>query len=102
MKFIFSDGLPYSVPADITKQGRMPAYKRLDIGATYAFKYGRERWMRNPHVQAWWLQFEVFNLADFKNVNSYFWVPDYYGILHQSPNYLTGRMFNFKITLDLK
>ncbi|MBQ9340602.1 MAG: TonB-dependent receptor [Paludibacteraceae bacterium] len=102
IKFVFSDGLPYSLPSNIAKQGRMPAYKRVDIGATYAFRYGRERWMKNPHVEAWWLQFEVFNIADFKNVNSYFYVPDYYGNTHLSPNYLTGRMYNFKMTLDLK
>lgn len=102
LKFIYSDGLPFSVPQRITMQGRMSDYKRLDIGATYVFRYGKDKWMTNKHVQAWWLQFEVFNLADFKNVNSYFWVPDYYGLLHQSPNYLTGRMYNFKMTLDLK
>ena len=102
VKFIFSDGLPYSLPTDIAKQGRMSSYKRVDIGATYAFRHGREKWMKNPHVEAWWLQLEVFNLADFKNVNSYFYVPDYYGNTHLSPNYLTGRMYNFKMTLDLK
>lgn len=102
IKFIYADGLPYSVPGHITMQGRMSDYKRVDIGATYVFRYGRDRWMTNKHVQAWWLQFEVFNIADFHNVNSYFWVPDYYGLLHQSPNYLTGRMFNFKMTVDLK
>ncbi|MCQ2334637.1 MAG: TonB-dependent receptor [Paludibacteraceae bacterium] len=102
IKFIYSDGLPYSVPNHIETQGRMNNYKRFDIGASYEFKYGRTKWMTNPHVQAFRIQGEVFNLMDFKNVNSYFWAQDYYGYLHQSPNYLTGRMFNVKLMLDLK
>lgn len=102
IKFIYSDGLPYSVPGHIEKQGRMPSYKRVDIGADYAFRYGREKWMKNPHVQQFTLQFDVFNIVGFRNVNSYFWAQDYYGYLHQSPNFLTGRMYNLKLTLDLK
>lgn len=102
IKFIYSDGLPFSVPDHIQTQGRMPDYRRLDIGASYEFKYGRTSWMKNPHVPAFWLQFEVFNLVGFKNVNSYFWAQDYYGNLQQSPNYLTGRMYNLKLTVELK
>lgn len=102
IKFVYSDGLPFSAPSNITLQGRMPAYRRLDLGATYVFRHGQQAFMKNPHVDAWWLQFEVFNVVDFHNVNSYFWVQDYYGNQHLSPNYLTGRMFNFKMTLDLK
>lgn len=102
IKFIYSDGLPFSVPNNIVSQSRMTSYKRLDLGATYVFRHGKERFMKNPHVPAWWIQFEIFNLADFKNVNSYFWAEDYYGNMHMSPNYLTGRMYNIKMTLDLK
>lgn len=102
IKFIYSDGLPYSVPGHIDKQGRMPSYKRVDIGADYSFRYGREKWMKNPHVQQFTIQFDVFNIVGFHNVNSYFWAQDYYGYLHQSPNYLTGRMYNLKLTVDLK
>lgn len=102
IKFIYSDGLPYCVPGHIEKQGRMPSYKRVDVGADYSFRYGREKWMKNPHVQQFTIQFDVFNIVGFHNVNSYFWSEDYYGYLHQSPNYLTGRMYNLKLTLDLK
>ncbi len=102
IKFVYSDGLPYCFPGRIEKQSRMPSYKRLDIGATYAFKYGKDKWMKSPHVPAWWLQFEVFNLIGFKNVNSYFWAQDYNNNYHPFPNYLTGRMYNIKTTIDLK
>lgn len=102
LKFVYSDGLPYSIPRHFEKQGRMTDYKRLDIGATYAFRYGRTKWMKNPHVPAWYIQAEVFNIVGFKNVNSYFWLQDYYNQIHRSPNYLTGRMYNIKISVELK
>lgn len=102
IKGIYSDGLPYSMPGNIEKQGRMPSYKRVDIGATYSMRYGREKWMKNPHVQAVHFQFDVFNIVGFHNVNSYFFARDYYGRDYHSPNYLTGRMYNLKVTIDLK
>ena len=102
IKAIYSDGLPYSHPNNFSKRFRMPSYKRVDIGASYVMRYGRERWMKNPHVQQVGIQFDVFNIVGFRNVNSYFFAQDYYGNLHQSPNYLTGRMYNLKLTLDLK
>ena len=102
IKAIYSDGLPYSHPNNFSKRFRMPSYKRVDIGASYVMRYGRERWMKNPHGQQVGIQFDVFNIVGFRNVNSYFFAQDYYGNLHQSPNYLTGRMYNLKLTLDLK
>lgn len=106
-KFIWSDGLPFSSPRNIAtmKDFRTPAYRRLDIGATYVFNQKTAKFMRKEsakHVKEWALQFEVFNLVGWKNVNSYFWVSDANGYQWASPNYLTGRMFNFKIRVDLK
>ncbi|MBO4666181.1 MAG: TonB-dependent receptor [Paludibacteraceae bacterium] len=107
IKFIWSDGLPFSSPRNIQamKVFRTPPYRRLDIGATYAFNAKTAKFMRQPsakHVSEWALQFEVFNLVGWKNVNSYFWASDTNGNYWASPNYLTGRMFNFKIRVDLK
>lgn len=107
IKFIWSDGLPFSSPRNIQamKVFRTSPYRRLDIGATYAFNAKTAKFMRREsakHVSEWSLQFEVFNLVDWKNVNSYFWASDAYGNQWASPNYLTGRMFNFKIRVDLK
>ena len=107
LKFIWSDGLPFSSPRNIQtmKQFRTTPYRRIDIGATYAFNAKTAKFMRKPsakHVSEWALQFEVFNLVDWKNVNSYFWASDTNGNNWASPNYLTGRMFNFKIRVDLK
>ena len=107
IKFIWSDGLPFAAPKNLEsmKTFRTPPYRRIDIGATYAFNAKTAKFMRKPsakHVNEWALQFEVFNLVGWKNVNSYFWVSDANGYQWASPNYLTGRMFNFKVRVDLK
>ncbi len=107
IKFIWNDGLPFSSPRNLQtmKSFRTSPYRRLDIGATYAFNAKTAKFMRREsakHIAQWALQFEVFNLVDWKNVNSYFWASDAVGNQWASPNYLTGRMFNFKITVDFK
>lgn len=107
IKMIWSDGMPFASPRNVAsqKQLRMSDYRRIDIGATYAFNAKTAKFMRAPsakHVAEWAIQFEVFNLVDWRNVNSYFWVSDAYGNQWASPNYLTGRRYNLKITVDLK
>ena len=57
-------------------------------------------WLK--HVKNIWLNVEVFNLLDFKNVNSYYWVTDIYNQKLAVPNYLTGRQLNLKVMVDLK
>ena len=101
----FSEGQPYYAPRNNQAWGRMPTYKRIDLGATYVFNAQTAKFMRAPsakHVKQWAIQFEVFNVVGWKNVNSYFWVADAYGQQWASPNYLTGRRYNLKITVDLR
>jgi len=57
-------------------------------------------WLK--HVKNIWLNVEVFNLLDFQNVNSYYWVTDISNHKLAVPNYLTGRQLNFKVMVDLK
>ena len=107
LKMLWSDGMPFAAPRDYAsmKTLRMSDYRRIDIGATYAFNAKTAKFMRAPsakHVAEWAIQFEVFNLVGWKNVNSYFWVSDAYGQQWASPNYLTGRRYNLKLTVDLK
>ncbi len=105
LKVQFSDGQPFYAPRNKQAWGRMPAYKRIDIGATYVFNEKTTKFMRAgsaKHVKQWAIQFEVFNLVGWHNVNSYFWVADAYGQQWASPNYLTGRRYNLKITVDLR
>jgi len=105
LKMIFAEGLPYYVPRNSQVWGHMPTYKRIDLGATYVFNEKTTKFMRSAgakHIKEWAIQFEVFNVVGWKNVNSYFWVADAYGNQWASPNYLTGRRYNLKITVDLR
>jgi len=105
LKMQFSEGQPYYAPRNNQSWGRMPTYKRIDLGATYVFNAQTAKFMRQPsakHVKQWAIQFEVFNLIGWRNVNSYFWVADAYGQQWASPNYLTGRRYNLKVIVDLR
>ena len=105
LKMQFAEGQPFYAPRNNQAWGRMPTYKRIDLGATYIFNAQTAKFMRAPsakHVKQWAIQFEVFNLVGWRNVNSYFWVADAYGAQWASPNYLTGRRFNLKVTVDLR
>ncbi|MBQ3673346.1 MAG: TonB-dependent receptor [Paludibacteraceae bacterium] len=105
LKMQFSEGQPFYAPRNNQSWGRMPTYKRIDIGATYTFNEKTAKFMRAEsakHVKQWAIQFEVFNLVGWKNVNSYFWVADANNLQWASPNYLTGRRYNLKVTIDLR
>ncbi len=112
LKFIWSDGLPIAAPYSSKNStafkalgNRAPAYRRVDIGASRVLVNGTDKllskaWLK--HVKSIWLNVEVFNLLDFKNVNSYYWVTDINSIQWAVPNYLTGRQLNLKVIVDLK
>ena len=105
IKMQFAEGQPFYAPRNNQAWGRMPTYKRIDLGATYTFNAQTAKFMRKPsakHVKQWAIQFEVFNIVGWRNVHSYFWVADAYGNQWASPNYLTGRRYNFKVTVDLR
>ena len=105
IKFIWSDGLPFSAPRNIVAQGRMSPYRRIDIGATWSFNRKTAKFMRAAsakHVKQWSLQLECFNLVGWNNVNGYFWATDADGNQWASPEYLTGRRINFKVRVDLQ
>ena len=106
-KTIFADGQPFAAPNSIASQKsfRTSPYKRIDLGATYVFDRKTADFMRKPsadHIAQWAIQFEVFNIVGWNNVNSYFWISDALGNQWASPNYLTGRRFNLKLTIDLQ
>jgi hypothetical protein len=55
-------------------------------------------WLRS--IEKILLNVDVFNLLNINNVNSFYWVSNIYNQKMAVPNYLTGRMFNFRITVD--
>jgi hypothetical protein len=107
LKFIWSDGLPFGPPRNVRFRNsfRTPAYRRVDIGVSRVLVSGTDNLLNKPwlkHVKNIWLNLEVFNLLDFNNVNSYYWVSDIYNQQMAVPNYLTKRQYNLKIMVDLK
>lgn len=107
LKAIWADGLPFSAPRSVQYRSafRAPAYGRVDLGASRVFESGKDKLMNAAwlkHVENIGLNLEVFNLFDFRNVNSYYWVTDIYGYQNAVPNYLTGRQINLKVSVDFK
>lgn len=107
LRGIFSDGLPVTPPRSTRDKGffRTPAYKRVDIGLSYALLSPRSEndeprsgfWR---HFKSIWLGLDCFNLLDISNVSSYYWVTDVNDIQYAVPNYLTRRQFNLRLTID--
>ena len=106
----YGTGLPLSSPNSdqyYTKL-KMRPYRRVDIGISKVIKReGTQLGPRNPirFFESIWISAEVFNLLGIDNVASYLWVKtvtDQAGIPGQFavPNYLTGRRFNLKISVN--
>ena len=105
LKFIWSEGLPFGYPRNeaLRYLGHVSDYKRIDIGASRTFSAKNDKWMKNSkHVDSWSIQFDIFNLVGWRNVNSYYWVTATDGLQWACPNYLTGRMFNLKLDIKIK
>lgn len=106
LRGILMDGLPSTAPRSTRDKGyfRMPPYKRVDIGLSYALlsplKEGESRGGFGRFLKSVWLGVDVFNLLDITNVASYYWVTDVNDIQYAVPNYLTRRQFNVRLTVD--
>jgi len=103
LKLIWADGLPIATPHNpYSLPFRTPSYRRVDIGASYALvdKNNRLESSIFKCFKAVWLNLDVFNLLDINNVNSFVWVADIYGRQYPIPNYLTGRLLNFRVSAD--
>ena len=87
----YATGLPFTPPnAAYGVVGRLPSYKRVDVGFA--------TWLKEFRVGI-----EVLNLLDFANTSSYMWisVPSADGKVSRLavPNYLTARCINFRLRL---
>ena len=105
LKFIWSEGLPYGYPKNDKMRylGHMGDYRRIDIGASRTFSASTDKWMKKAkHIDSWSVQFDVFNLVGWDNVNSFYWVSAADGQQWPTPNYLTGRMYNLKVDVKIK
>lgn len=107
LKFIWADGLPYWAPNAVhTTENTLRArsYRRVDIGFSRALAKGDFNWLDKTGVfsvaKTIQLGLEIFNLLDIQNVESYYWVSDIENKQHPVPNTLTGRRFNFRLSVD--
>lgn len=107
LRGILNDGLPMTAPRSSRDKGyfRAPAYKRVDVGLSYALLSPRgdgdaPRSGLASKLKSVWLGVDVFNLLDISNVSSYYWVTDVNNIQYAVPNYLTRRQFNVRLTVD--
>lgn len=106
LKGILMDGLPAVAPHTSRADGyfRMPPYKRVDVGLSYALvappEAGEYRSGLGRTFKSVWLGVDVFNLLDIANVASYYWVTDVNNIRYAVPNYLTRRQFNVRLVMD--
>ncbi|MCQ2224296.1 MAG: TonB-dependent receptor [Paludibacteraceae bacterium] len=105
IKLIWSDGFPFTLPNTYSHgyDYWMKNYKRIDIGLTFHLRKGVDPVMQKKFfswMKTFALNFDVFNLLGTKNVNSQTWISVVNGSQYAVPNYLTGRMFNAKLTID--
>jgi len=106
----YGTGLPLSSPNEeqYYTDIRMRPYRRVDIGFSKVIKRETDHiGERNPlrFFRSIWISGEIFNLLGIKNEASYLWIrtvsdqegiPGRFGV----PNYLTGRRFNVKISMQ--
>ncbi len=102
----YADGLPFGPPHSGRERHvfNAPAYRRVDIGMSYRLLDNEERHYRTG-VRSWfknvWLGIDAFNILGINNVNSYYWVKDINNYNYAVPNYLTGRLINARILMEL-
>ena len=98
LRLAYADGLPFGAPHRglEAQQFRAPAYKRADIGMSYRALKDKKG------IRSIWLGLDCLNLFGISNVNSYYWVADVSNRQWAVPNYLTGRLINGKVTIELQ
>lgn len=106
LRGVYADGLPFGPPHK-GREGQVftaPAYKRVDVGMSYRLLDNEDNRYRTGirrHIKNIWLGIDAFNLFDMNNVNSYYWISDMQNQQYAVPNYLTGRLINGKIVVEL-
>ncbi len=103
LSLFFGSGLPFGPSGSERWQqtSRMPGYKRVDLGLYKDFALDREGEKKREHLRSAKVGVEFFNLFDFANTISHFWVRDTDGNRYGVPNYLTSRRVNVKVSIEL-
>lgn len=103
LSMFFGSGLPFGPAGSERWQqtSRMPGYKRVDLGLYKDFALTKEGEQKRKGLRSAKAGVEVFNLFDFANTISHFWVADTQGNKYGVPNYLTARRVNVKLSFEL-
>ena len=96
-------GMPFGPPNSErwAQTGRIKSYRRFDIGLSRAIVSNGKNMTDAKffnNFNNFKVSLEVFNMIDIKNTATYFWVSTYENRSYPVPNYLTGRLFNLKVS----
>ena len=102
LKACFAGGLPFGAPHTGLEEHvfRSTSYKRVDVGMNFRALNNEDRRFRKNPIRNIWLGLDCLNVFGFDNVSGYYWVTDVKGDQYAVPNYLTGRMINFRVNVD--
>ena len=104
LKATIADGLPFGPPHTGLERNafRAPAYRRFDIGMNYRLIDNEDQHLRRcKMLRNIWLGLDCFNIFGLDNVSSYYWITDISNHQYAVPNYLTGRMINARILIEM-
>ncbi len=103
LNLVFNTGVPggspsYSNPYKF--QNRLRDYKRADLGVSYVFTSAKKQFNIGllSNFKELTVGLELFNMFDIQNAITNTWVRDVYSKTQFGvPNFMTGRVLNFKI-----
>ncbi len=103
LNLVYNTGVPggspsYADPYDF--QNRLPDYKRADLGVSYVIVDKNKEYNQNwkQKFEELSVGIEIFNMFDVQNSITNTWVRDVYSKRQYAiPNFLTPRIFNFRL-----
>lgn len=107
LNLVYNTGLPGGTPSYVDAsdyQNRLNSYKRADIGIFYEIVGASREKTKVWHqfINQFDLGFQIFNLFDVRNAITNTWVRDAFSNRFNAvPNYMTGRVFNIKLHLEI-
>lgn len=102
LKACFAGGLPFGAPHQGLEKHvyRSSAYKRVDVGMNFRALNNEDRHLGHNPIRNIWLGLDCLNILGFDNVSGYYWITDVKNDQYAVPNFLTGRMVNFRVNVE--
>ncbi|MEE9409104.1 MAG: TonB-dependent receptor [Polaribacter sp.] len=107
LNLVYNTGVPGGAPAyaDVYQfQQRLRDYKRADLGISYVFTDTNKLYKTGflSNFKELTAGLELFNMFDIQNAITNTWVRDVYSKTQFGiPNFMTGRVLNFKVRMKL-